>query len=197
MVLQQLSDVPLWGKGRPGALVKIDTDWGQYATANIDADGNWMTTLKTPIYGGPYSVRVKSISEQIEFKDVLIGEVWLTSGQSNMEWPMNARILNQEEEVQNANIPNIRMFSVPRNLNGTNINTATWKVTTPENVIDFSAVGYFFAREVYEKIQVPIGILNSSWGGTFVEAWTSIERLASIEASAAKANEIIEQGGSF
>lgn len=195
MVLQQLSDVPLWGKGRPGALVKIDTDWGQYATANVDTDGNWMTTLKTPIYGGPYSVRVKSISEQIEFKDVLIGEVWLTSGQSNMEWPMNARILNQEEEIQNANIPNIRMFSVPRNLNGTNINTATWKVTTPENVIDFSAVGYFFAREVYENIQVPIGILNSSWGGTFVEAWTSIERLASIEASAAKANEIIEQGG--
>ena len=195
MVLQQLSDVPIWGNGTPGASLKISTSWGESKSTIIDQDGKWITTLKTPVYGGPYEMEIKSVSDQIKFKDILIGEVWLTSGQSNMEWPMRARILNQEQEIKNSNYPNIRMFSVPKNLNGTNINSASWKTASPFNVLEFSAVGYFFAREVYEKLGVPVGILNSSWGGTRIESWTSIEKLSKLTASSAKAKEIISKGG--
>src|SRR5210317_88566 len=195
MVLQQQKTVPIWGKGHPGESVVIEASWDETSQTIVDESGNWELTLKTPAYGGPYTLTLSSASDQVFFNDVLVGEVWLTSGQSNMEWPMRARILNQEEEIAEVNFPKIRMFSVPRNLNGTNINTASWKVATSENAPDFSAVGYFFARELHQKLEVPIGILNSSWGGTRVEAWTSIEKLAGMEASAEEANEILGQGG--
>ena len=195
MVLQQLSDVSIWGHGIPGKSVKINSNWGESSTTIVSQSGNWMTTLKTPVYGGPYEIKVKSETDQIKFKDVLIGEVWLASGQSNMEWPMSARIINQKQEIQNANYPNIRMFSVPRNLNGINIDLASWKVSTLKNISDFSAVGYFFAREIHNRLGVPVGIINSSWGGTRVEAWTSIEKLAEINSSKKEAQEIILKGG--
>ena len=108
---------------------------------------------------------------------------------------MSARIINQKQEIQNANYPNIRMFSVPRNLNGINIDLASWKVSTLKNISDFSAVGYFFAREIHNRLGVPVGIINSSWGGTRVEAWTSIEKLAEINSSKKEAQEIILKGG--
>ena len=195
MVLQQLSDVSIWGHGIPGKSVKINSNWGESSTTIVSQSGNWMTTLKTPVYGGPYEIKVKSETDEIKFKDVLIGEVWLASGQSNMEWPMSARIINQKQEIQNANYPNIRMFSVPRNLNGINIDLASWKVSTLKNISDFSAVGYFFAREIHNSLGVPVGIINSSWGGTRVEAWTSIEKLAEINSSKKEAQEIILKGG--
>ena len=195
MVLQQQSLVPIWGKGQPGETVTVEASWDKKSTTTVAATGNWKLNLQTPAYGGPYTITILSESDQVVFDDVLIGEVWLTSGQSNMEWPMRARILNQKEEIAEVNFSNIRMFSVPRNLNGTNINSASWKVATPENAPDFSAVGYFFARELHQKLEVPVGILNSSWGGTRVEAWTSIEKLADMEASAEEANEILGQGG--
>ncbi len=195
MVLQQQSLVPIWGKGQPGETVTVEASWDKKLTTTVDATGNWKLNLQTPAYGGPFTITILCETDQVVFDDVLIGEVWLTSGQSNMEWPMRARILNQKEEIAEVNFSNIRMFSVPRNLNGTNINSASWKVATPENAPDFSAVGYFFARELHQKLEVPVGILNSSWGGTRVEAWTSIEKLADMEASAEEANEILGQGG--
>ena len=195
MVLQQKSDVPIWGSGSPGRNIEIFASWGEVSKTNVTENGSWNISIKTPDYGGPYEVKVVSDKKEITFKDVMIGEVWLTSGQSNMEWPMWARILNQKEEIKNANFKNIRMFNVPRNLNGTNINDTSWKVATSENVVDFSAVGYFFAREIHQKLGVPVGILNSSWGGTRVEAWTSIEKLASMKESSKEANDILMQGG--
>ena len=111
-----------------------------------------------------------------------------------MEWPMSARILNQKKEVQNVKNNNIRMFSVPRNLNGTNINSASWKVATPENAPGFSAVGYFFARELNQELKVPIGILNTSWGGTRVEAWTSFEKLLQMPESSGNAKKLAAFG---
>jgi len=195
MVLQQHAQVPLWGSGTPGDTIKVTSSWGEESKSKVQKNGSWTTLLKTPKFGGPFQVKVHSSSNEIEFDDVLIGEVWLTSGQSNMEWPMSARLANQEYEIKNANYPNIRMFSVPRNLNGSNINKASWKVASTENAPSFSAVGYFFAREIYQKLGVPIGIVNSSWGGTRVEAWTSIEKLASMKESANGAKEIMEQGG--
>jgi len=195
MVLQQQKTVPIWGKGHPGESVVIEASWDETSQTIVDESGNWELTLKTPAYGGPYTLTLSSASDQVFFNDVLVGEVWLTSGQSNMEWPMRARILNQKEEIEKVNFPNIRMFSVPRNLNGTNINSASWKIATPENAPDFSAVGYFFAREIYQNLGIPVGILNSSWGGTRVEAWTSIEKLTQMEASKEEANKIFNQGG--
>ncbi len=195
MVLQQQSDVRIWGSGSPGNNIEIVSSWGEISKTKISENGKWHVFIKTPKYGGPYIVKVISEKKEIIFNDVMIGEVWLTSGQSNMEWPMQARILNQKQEIKNANFSNIRMFSVPRNLNGTNINKAIWKVATPDNVIDFSAVGYFFAREIHQKLNVPVGILNSSWGGTRVEAWTSIEKLKNIPSSSENAKQIIARGG--
>ena len=195
MVLQQQTQVPIWGKGSSGAKVTVTPGWGNPEEAEVDDLGNWEVMIQTPEYGGPYTVKVSHLSNEILLEDVLLGEVWLASGQSNMEWPLFARINNQEEEIKNANYPQIRMFSVPRNLNGTNISSASWKVTTPENVKQFSAVGYFFAREMIRNLEVPIGILNTSWGGTRVEAWTSIEKLAAMAPSKKEAQEIIDQGG--
>jgi sialate O-acetylesterase len=195
MVLQQQKNVPIWGTGEPGAEIIITASWGDEVKTKVAESGNWQAAISTPKFGGPYDMKISSMDQNILFQDVMLGEVWLTSGQSNMEWPMYARINNQTEEIENANYPNIRMFTVPRNLNGTNINDAKWNVTTPENVREFSAVGYFFARELNQKLQIPIGILNTSWGGTRVEAWTSIEKLASMEPSASEANEILDQGG--
>ena len=195
MVLQQQSDVPIWGIGNPGQIVEVSSSWGEETKAKIQTDGKWSVLLKTPKFGGPFEVKVKSDLNEIVFEDVLIGEVWLASGQSNMEWPLRSRIANQEVEIKNANYSNIRMFTVPRNLNGNNIYNASWKVATTENAPNFSAVGYFFAREINQKLGIPIGIINSSWGGTRVEAWTSIEKLSGMKESTVEANEILKKGG--
>ena len=195
MVLQQKSEVPIWGKASPGEMITLNSSWKSNLKVKTGSDGKWIAYLKTPVYGGPHTLIISSSSEEIVVNDVMIGEVWLTSGQSNMEWPMSARILDQKKEIKNANYPDIRMFSVPRNLNGTNINSASWKITNSENATDFSAVGYFFAREIYQKLGVPVGIVNSSWGGTRVEAWTSIEKLDNLPSSKKEANLIINKGG--
>tara|TARA_B100000575_G_C23142376_1_gene665235 strand:+ start:3590 stop:5641 length:2052 start_codon:yes stop_codon:yes gene_type:complete len=195
MVLQQQSDVAIWGSGSPGNDIKAICSWGEESKSIISEDGSWKFFIKTPKYGGPYDVKFISGEKEIIFEDVMIGEVWLTSGQSNMEWPMSAKILNQNYEINNANYPKIRMFSVPRNLNGKNIYNAKWEIANRENIEDFSAVGYFFAREIHEKLGVPVGILNSSWGGTPIEAWTSIQKLESIKGSSSEAKRIISEGG--
>jgi sialate O-acetylesterase len=194
MVLQQQAEVPIWGTASPGDQVSVKTDWGTEQTTKVAASGEWILRIKTPEFGGPYNVTVNTATQQLEYKDVMIGEVWLASGQSNMEWPMSARILNQKKEVQNVKNNNIRMFSVPRNLNGTNINSASWKVATPENAPGFSAVGYFFARELNQELKVPIGILNTSWGGTRVEAWTSFEKLLQMPESSGNAKKLAAFG---
>ena len=194
MVLQQQAEVPIWGTASPGEQVSVKTDWGSTQTTTVASNGDWMLRIKTPEFGGPYNIIVNTTSQEFEYKDVMIGEVWLASGQSNMEWPMSARILNQKEEVQNVQNNNIRMFSVPRNLNGTNINSASWKVATPENAPGFSAVGYFFARELNQELNVPIGILNTSWGGTRVEAWTSLEKLLQMPESSENAKKLAALG---
>lgn len=195
MVLQQQAKVPVWGKAEPGSVVKLSASWGEEVETQTNPKGEWEAKIKTPEHGGPFEMKISSAGQELIFQDVLLGEVWLTSGQSNMEWPMGARINNQAEEIANASFPNIRMFTVPKNLNGTNINEASWKITTPENVKRFSAVGYFFARELNQSLNIPIGIVNTSWGGTRVEAWTSIEKLAEMPSSQNEAKEIIGQGG--
>lgn len=195
MVLQQQSKVAVWGTGEPGAQIKIISSWGEEVKTKVSARGNWEVEIPTTEFGGPHQLSIQGGQQEIALEDIMLGEVWLASGQSNMEWPLSARVVNREEEIKNADYPQIRMFSVPRNLNGTNINDAEWKVTTPKNVEQFSAVGYFFARELHLKLGLPVGIINTSWGGTRVEAWTSLEKLAEMPPSKTEAEEILNQGG--
>ena len=194
MVLQQNSAVPLWGTGAPGALIQIEASWGETAQTEIDAQGHWEASLQTTSYGGPHQLVVTSAEQKIQFDDVLLGEVWLASGQSNMGWPMIARIDDQKEEIQKANYPNIRYFNVPKNLNSNEIKGGQWKAVNPESVQLMSAVGYFFARQIHEELNVPVGIIVSAWGGTRVEAWTSIEKLVNMPPSSEEASEIKAAG---
>ena len=195
MVLQQQTEVPVCGQGEPGTKINISASWNAKVTTQVNPEGKWEAVIQTPKFGGPHQLKVYDSNHEFVFEDVMLGEVWLTSGQSNMEWPMYARIKNQKEEIKNANYPEIRMFTVPRNLNETNINDAAWKVTTPDNAKQFSAVGYFFARKMNQTLNIPIGIVNTSWGGTRVEAWTSLEKLTQMTPSKEEALKIQSQGG--
>ena len=161
MVLQQKEEILFWGNSEPNSKITIDGSWGESSTTNSNDKGVWSLKLKTPGAGGPFddliSSEAKSLikkEEKIIFRDVLIGEVWLASGQSNMEWRLNQCddcIDNQEEEIKNANYNDIRMFNVPQDLWGDAIKRQKWEITTSENVEDFSATAYFFARKLNKE----------------------------------------------
>ena len=192
MVLQQKTDVVFWGRSRPNEKITIKGSWGESNTVKADDSGEWELKLPTPSAGGPFEVNVNSSYETIRYEDVLIGEVWLASGQSNMVWKLNqceGCIDNQEEEIANANYNEIRFFNNPMDLSRTVVKSQKWRPVTSEfagemedtySVESFSAAGYFFARELYNELSVPIGIIGSSWGGTRVEAWTSRKKLSEI-----------------
>lgn len=173
MVLQQKSDVTFWGWAKSGENVVINADWlDKEFSIRAGSQGTWKITIKTPSAGGPYIIKVKGYNE-IVFKNVMIGEVWLCSGQSNMEWSAQSGIINGEEEIKDASFPDIRLFTV---LNSTSVYpqdhlTGEWTSCTPETMKSFSAIGYFFARKLQKELGVPVGIINSSWGGTPAEAW--------------------------
>ena len=178
MVLQQQAQVAVWGWADANEEVTV-TLGETKATAKAGADGKWLTKIQTPTAGGPHTLTVKGKNE-IALKDVLVGEVWIASGQSNMEWPVKASI-NAADEAKTANFPQIRMIKVDHAATDQpqdDIPTLGWKVCTPENVPDFSAAGYFFARHLHNELKVPVGIINTSWGGTICETWTSAEALA-------------------
>jgi len=173
MVLQQKSDVKIWGWAKPGEPVKLSADWlNSEIETKADNQGTWSLQLKTPKAGGPYTVRLKGFNE-IVFENVLIGEVWLCSGQSNMEWSANSGITNKEEAIAKADYPEIRLFTVSHSTAKYPQNQCTgeWKVCTPATMREFSAIGYFFGKRLKEALDVPIGLINSSWGGTPAEAW--------------------------
>jgi len=172
MVLQQKSEVILWGWAKTGEKVVIKADWmdpGITTTGSVQ--GTWRITLKTPAAGGPFNISFKGQNEII-LKNVLIGEVWLCSGQSNMEMSAQS-INNSEEEIMNADYPEIRFFTVSTStsLYPQEHLSGNWKVCTPETMKPFSAIGYFFARKLQKELGVPVGIINSSWGGTPAESW--------------------------
>ena len=187
MVLQQQDNVAFWGQYTPDKEINISGSWGNEASTKVDDEGNWEVKLKTPEAGGPYTVEIKAKDTTIVINDVLIGEVWLASGQSNMEMPLKGfssePIDNHVEEIKNANYKQIRMLTVKRNLAISTLDTISgkWLKTTPENVTDFSATAYFFARKLHKELQVPIGIIHSSWGGTPAESWTSKQSLKKLE----------------
>ena len=180
MVLQQNSDVAIWGWSDPGETVKIVTSWNSKDTVKVKADNSsaWKTSIKTIGAGGPYSIQILG-NGGAKLNNVMLGEVWVCSGQSNMEMSVNWKLINGEEEAAKANNPNIRIFHVQKIGAEYPQQTcnATWTMCTPETMRATSAVGYFFAREIQQKLNVPVGIIVSAWGGTPAEVWIEKSRI--------------------
>lgn len=175
MVLQQHSEVSFWGWANAAQYLQIIPSWSN-DTVKVRADGfaKWETTLKTPVAGGPYQITVITSDQIIVLNDVLIGEVWLCSGQSNMVW--NATNQHQEmlDELPNCNNPQIRVLQVTRVASAYPQDDLqdSWKESNPENLKAFSSIAYFIAKKLQKELNVPIGVINSSWGGTPAEVWT-------------------------
>lgn len=187
MILQQKKQVPVWGWGDAGEKVTLTLRNGagvlQTKTIKAGKEGQWMIKLDPVPAGGPYQVSVSGKKNSIVLEDVLFGEVWICSGQSNMEMLVN-RSNHAAEEKSKANFPQIRHFKVPHDrslIPKEDVTGGEWQLTTPETVGDFSAVAYFFARDLYEKLHVPIGLVNASWGGTQVESWISRDAMNSFD----------------
>ncbi|QDK77246.1 sialate O-acetylesterase [Spirosoma sp. KCTC 42546] len=180
VVLQRQQPIPVWGWGKPRETVQV-TLAGQTQQGKADADGKWLVKFLPLEAGGPHKLAISAKSGKAEVNDVLIGEVWLCSGQSNMEWPTK-QATNFPTEKKNANYPQIRHFRVDHELAltpQTDLKAGDWKVCSSETVGDFTAIGFFFARELYQKLNIPIGLLHSSWGGSQVEGWISKEGMLS------------------
>lgn len=188
MVLQQQSQAPIWGETKPGKTVEVRTSWdGKEYAVRADAEGKWEIAVSTPQAGGPYSIRI-SDGKPVELKNVLIGEVWLCSGQSNMEMQVEGwgKVMNYEQEkVEAEQYPQIRFLLVDKATSSQPIEhlsaaTGGWQVCSAKSVADFSAAAYFFGRNLHQNLHVPIGLIDTSWGGTYAESWTSRQALSSL-----------------
>ena len=181
MVLQRDVKLPIWGHAAPGAKVEVQLA-GATKEATADADGKWTVSFgPLKAGGGPLELSVKSGDETVHMTDVLVGDVWVASGQSNMEWPMKAT-KDADSEIAAADWPEIRFVDVPNEVSAEPVDSfksAGWQPCKPENIGDFSAVAYFFARDLHKELNVPIGLIGCNWGGTQMEAWTSREALES------------------
>lgn len=177
MVLQQKQEIPIWGTAEPGGEVIVEFH-GNEKKDMVDEDGKWQVNLPAVSAGGPYQLIIHGEQTQV-VENVLVGEVWICSGQSNMEMAVSAswgKINNDKEEVTNANYPDIRLFVVDKKMAETpqeNLESDGWKECSPESIPEFSAVAYFFGRHLQSELNVPIGLIETAWGGTLVEAWTS------------------------
>jgi sialate O-acetylesterase len=171
MVLQQGTAAPVWGTAEAGEAVTVSVA-GQTAQATADASGKWVAKLPALTAGGPHELVVKGKNE-VKVADVMVGEVWVASGQSNMEWPVKAGSATEQEKAS-ANYPGIRMFTVTKAVTGKPAKdvAGSWAACTPQTVGNYSAVAYFFAKDLHQKLKVPVGIIHTSWGGTPAESWT-------------------------
>lgn len=176
MVLQQGQPNRVWGKAAAGEAVAVSIGDQQHETT-ADGQGQWHVMLEPLSVGGPYTLTVTGQNE-IKFEDVLVGEVWICSGQSNMQWRVNDSN-DADLEALTAKYPNIRMINFPQIGSQDPIWThdRQWKVCTPQTVGEFSAAGYFFARQLHETLDVPIGMINNAWGGSAAEAWVPRNKL--------------------
>lgn len=186
MILQQQTDAALWGKAEPGSKITITTTWSKAKTVvNAGEDGKWLARVATPAAGGPYEITFND-GDKVTLKNVLIGEVWICSGQSNMEMPMKGfssqpavgavdLILDAKPStlIRSCNLTKTRSLDTEYSC------PARWYVNDPEGVAEASATAYFFAHRLYRTLDIPIGIINVSWGGTPIEAWMNPELLKS------------------
>ena len=177
MVLQRDVPVPIWGWAEPGEAITITFGSHEVSTA-ADADGAWSVKLPPLKAGGPHELVVNGKANTVRVADVLVGEVWVCSGQSNMEMGIGV-VQDGEKEAAAADYPKIRLFELPRRPSGQRADdiNATWRICHPDTIAEgrwggFSALGYFFGRELHQELGVPIGLIDSAWGGTRIEPWT-------------------------
>jgi len=195
MVLQQNTEVTIWGWGNPSEPITVTGSWDNKEIKTKATNlAQWQVKLQTPATGGPYTLTIQGYNKLI-IEDILMGEVWLCSGQSNMEWTTRAGIEESAAEIPKANFPAIRFFTVPKkSANGPQLNLeGKWIVCTPETMADFSAVGYFFGREVHQQLNRPVGLINSSWGGTSAEIWVNAKAITENKALAEAAAKVKEE----
>ena len=189
MVLQQNTKVALWGWADPGEQIEIQNSWNKEKIKLVaDASGNWITKIRTTKYGGPYTLTFTG-KNTIVLNNILLGEVWLCSGQSNMAFSLERQqtwmtgVLNAEQEIAQANYPNIRLFTVKRSTSPAPMPDleGNWAACSSANAGKFSAVAYYFGKEIFRATGIPVGLIHSSWGGTPAESWTNRETLESDE----------------
>jgi len=183
MVLQQQTLAAIWGKDNPNKKITVKASWGKSATTVVDSKGKWKVQLATPAAGGPYDIEIKG-TNTITLKDVLIGEVWFCSGQSNMEMPVkgyaNQPIIGSNESILNSTNNTIRFFNTPRAVSLTPLDNSsgTWKSANTETTGNFSATAYFFAKKLQSVLGIPIGIIQSAWGASTIESWMDAQSLS-------------------
>lgn len=197
MILQRDQATTLWGWASPGEKIRVQLGKKTIRT-QADAQGNWQTQLPAYPAGGPHTLKLSGKNE-IVLEDVLFGDVWLCAGQSNMVLNMERVKELYGEEIKNAQYPQIRNFFIPTAISKVDVQTqlpaSNWLPVTPENVLKMGAVSYFFARDLYTKHQLPIGIINSSIGGTPIEAWISEAGLKEFPAYVKDTSKTIVQPG--
>lgn len=179
MVLQQKSTVNLWGWSDPAEKILITTSWSNTVdSVTGSGDAKWSIAILTPAAGGPYTITIKG-SNTIELKNIMIGEVWVCSGQSNMEWSSLHNLPQMDNEISQSPNPNIRLFHIPKTTadHPQEDCAATWTTSNPESLKGFSAVAYFFGKQLQQHLNVPIGLINTSWGGTAAEVWVPEEKI--------------------
>ncbi len=178
MVLQGGDRVVFWGWADPNEEISVSVSWRKTSwTVQADDKGSWRFKMTAPEMGGPYEITLKG-KNTVTIQNILVGEVWVCSGQSNMEMAVRS-VANAEQEVAAANMPKIRLFTVQRAVADTPQPDCKgkWVECNPQTIGDFSAVGFFFGRELYQQLDVPVGLINTSWGGTPAESWTSLSML--------------------
>lgn len=183
MVLQQNVEIKIPGETTPGAKVEVTPSWGKTVKATADAEGKFIVTLNTPKAGGPYCITFND-GDVVTVDNILSGEVWICSGQSNMEMPIAGwgQVMDFQTEIAMAHNPNVRLLQVRKNVSTVPLEEAVyngggWMECTPGTVPEFSACAYFYARELAAKLGVPVGVIDTTWGGTSAEAWTPYEYL--------------------
>ena len=186
MILQQKSDVNIWGTANPGHRIDVVASWDAKASAKTGKDGKWLVTLPAPAAGGPYTMTISGKDTSIVIYEILSGEVWFCSGQSNMEmplegWPPVDTVMHSETAIQSAVLPEIRLFNVQRKFSGEPLEDCTgrWEICDPSTVRQFSATAFFFGKKLYDELHVPVGLIESAWGGTPAESWISSSALES------------------
>lgn len=188
MILQQNSEIKIKGKSIPGKKVTVIPGWdAKKRVVASDKEGNFSVSLSTPSAGGPYNIQFIDDDGSVNIENVVAGEVWLCSGQSNMEFPMNgwATVMGYDTEIPTAQHPDIRLLQVRKNISyspneDVEVNNGGWQICNSASVADFSAVAYLFARELSQELGIPIGVIDTTWGGTPAEAWTSQEALKNV-----------------
>ncbi|MEG2598702.1 MAG: sialate O-acetylesterase [Muribaculaceae bacterium] len=201
MVLQQNSSVLLHGTAKKNAKVRINLGWNnETLSTQADTNGAWSVKVTTKNAGGPYNITI-SDGQKLQLNNILIGEVWLCSGQSNMEMPIAGwgKVLNFQEEITNANYPSIRLLQIKKATalvpqTNVDVNMNGWQECSPSSIPEFSSIAYFYARHLYNHLHIPIGVIDCTWGGTPAEAWASIETLKNVYGYGERISKILKNG---